>query len=258
MVLERLALPTGLIYSKNAMTQIPIQEKERTVQRMFSSIADSYDLNNTLLSFGLHHYWKRVAIQKASVKKGERVIDLCSGTGDIAIRLAHEVGEEGHVVALDLNREMLSYGEKKVNQKGLFNRVSLREGNIESLDFKEGEFSVATVGFGIRNVVHISKAFEEIFRILRPGGRMVCLEFSRPIYGFLRSLYHFYSFSLLPKLGEWVSKDHTGVYHYLPDSIRHFPDQEGLKALIQEVGFKNVEYTNLSGGIVAIHRAEKK
>lgn len=251
-------MPTGLIYSEKMSTQFPIPDKERTVQKMFSSIAGSYDLNNTLLSFGLHHYWKGVAIQKASVKKGERVIDLCSGTGDIAIRLAHEVGEEGDVVALDLNREMLSFGEKKVNQKGLSHRVHLREGNIESLDFKEGEFSVATVGFGIRNVVHITKAFEEIYRILSPGGRMVCLEFSRPVYGFLRSLYHFYSFSLLPKLGKWVSKDSTGVYQYLPDSIRNFPDQEGLKAMIQEVGFKNVEYTNLSGGIVAIHRAEKQ
>jgi demethylmenaquinone methyltransferase/2-methoxy-6-polyprenyl-1,4-benzoquinol methylase len=239
------------------MKKYSIQDKERAVQRMFSAIAGSYDLNNTLLSFGLHHIWKRVAVQKASVAPGDRVIDLCSGTADIALLLAEAVGPKGKVIALDLNREMLAYGEKKIRKRGLLDRVTLCEGNIESLSFGGNEFSVATVGFGIRNVVNIPRAFREVHRVLRPGGRMVCLEFSRPCYRILRFLYNLYSFTLLPRIGQIISRDTTGVYRYLPDSIRQFPDQEALKSVMLEAGFSQVDYTNLSGGIVAIHRGVK-
>lgn len=234
------------------MTLPPPHEKERAVQAMFTSIAQRYDLNNTLLSFGLHHVWKRRAIRMSGAAEGETVLDVCTGTGDLAILLARQVGPTGQVVGLDLNEGMLAVGRKKLARLRLPN-VTLLAGNAETLQFCDRTFHAATVAFGIRNVTRVEAALAELFRVLKPGGTAVCLEFSRPPTAAMRRLYDLYSYRLLPRLGTAVSHDATGVYTYLPDSIRAFPDQEKLAAMFRVAGFQDVRYRNLSGGIVAIH-----
>ncbi len=231
--------------------------REQAVQRMFSAIAASYDLNNSLLSLGLHHHWKRLTVSYVPEIPGRRALDLGAGTGDLAILLNQRMGAQGHVTAMDLNFEMLKVGAKKIAARGLESRIQCLRGNAEMLVFPNDSFDAVTAGFCIRNVGNRPKAFAEIFRVLKPGGRFVCLEFSRPVYGWLRKLYDWYSFHLLPKIGQWVAKDHTDVYNYLPESIRTFPDQERLTTMLKEVGFSHVDYRNLSGGIVAIHIAVK-
>lgn len=235
------------------MFNLNLDEKEKIVQQMFTSIAESYDLNNSILSFGLHHYWKKIAAKKAQVREGESCLDICTGTADIAMLLAEKVGSRGRVVGLDLNYKMLSVGKKKLLKYGHDKKVWLVLGNAEFLTFPEKMFDAVTVGFGIRNVSNINRAFGEIHRVLKPGGRAVCLEFSRPTNTLLRWLYDLYSFGILPKIGRVVSRDDTGVYQYLPDSIRKFPDQDRLAEIMREVGFSPVKYINLSGGIVAAH-----
>lgn len=235
------------------MFNVDLKEKEKVVQQMFTSIAESYDLNNSLLSFGLHHSWKRFAAGKVLVKEDGRCLDVCAGTADIAMLLARRVGLKGLVVGLDLNHRMLLVGKEKLLKYSLDKRVLLVQGNAESLNFPDGIFDAVTVGFGIRNVTDISRAFSEICRVLKPGGRVVCLEFSRPVNALLRGLYDLYSFKILPGIGRIVAGDNTGVYQYLPDSIRKFPDQERLADTMRQAGFSRVEYTNLSGGIVAVH-----
>ena len=231
----------------------PASEKERAVQDMFTAIAHRYDLNNTLLSLGLHHSWKRLAVKISEAADGDAVLDLCTGTGDLAVLLARQVGLKGRVIGLDLNERMLEFGRRKIKRSGTTENVILLLGNAESLQFCDRTFQAVTVAFGIRNVSDVRAALCEMFRVLKPGGRAVCLEFSRPTSRPLRKLYDFYSFTILPRIGRWVSRDRTGVYHYLPASIRAFPDQERFKELFEEVGFSPVTYRNLTGGIVAIH-----
>ena len=238
--------------SRTSTIPVPT-EKERAVQRMFSAIARWYDLNNTVLSFGLHHRWKREAVARAQAKPGQTVLDLCAGTCDLAILLGNAVGPEGRVVACDLNAEMLEIGRAKVAKIGYADRIACVLGNAEALDFDDASFDALTVAFGIRNVTNIPRALREMARVLRPGARAVCLEFSRPTVAPLRAAYDLYSFTLLPKIGTLIARDRTGVYQYLPDSIRHFPPQDEFAAMWREAGFRNVGYTNYSGGIVAIH-----
>lgn len=228
-------------------------EKERTVQRMFSAIARWYDLNNTVLSLGLHHAWKRDAVAMTHTKPGDHVLDLCAGTCDLAILQADRVGADGRVTACDLNAEMLDIGRRKVAARGYAERISCVLGNAESLQFGSNSFDALTVAFGLRNVTHLDRALAEMFRVLKPGGRAVCLEFSQPTNAAFRKAYDFYSFTLLPTIGTWIARDRTGVYQYLPDSIRHFPAQERFAAMWRDVGFHAVRYVNRSGGVVAVH-----
>ncbi len=228
-------------------------DKERNVQAMFSSVARFYDLNNTLLSFGLHHLWKKEALRLAALSPHARVIDVGAGTCDLSVLSARAVGNGGTVVAVDFNEPMLRIGQQKL--RGLPAACVL--GNAQTLPFPDHLFDVALTGFCVRNVSNLDQTLREICRVLKPGGRMVCLEFSRPQQALLRMLYDFYSFTLLPRLGAWVSGDHTGVYQYLPDSIRRFPVQEALRTRMEEAGFHDVSYRNLSGGIVAIHVGQK-
>ena len=231
--------------------------REQAVQRMFTAIATRYDLNNSLLSFGLHHRWKALAAGSIPALTHGRALDLGAGTGDLALLLDGRMGEHGRVVAMDLNFAMLRVGAGKIARHGLDSRIACFRGNAERIVFRDDTFDAVTAGFCIRNVGDRLQAFREIFRVLKPGGRFVCLEFSRPVPAWLRRVYDWYSFHLLPAIGTWVAKDHTDVYRYLPESIRTFPAQEQLAAMLREAGFDRVEYRNLSGGIVAIHVAVK-
>jgi len=232
-------------------------KREQAVQRMFTAIASRYDLNNTLLSFGLHHRWKRITASFVPPVMNGRVLDIGAGTADLALLIEPRLGPNGHVAAVDLNDAMLREGRRKIGQRALSKRIACLQANGQWLGFRDNSFDAATAGFCIRNVGDLMKAFTEIRRVLKPGGRFVCLEFSRPVYGWLRSLYDWYSFRLLPWIGTVVARDKTGVYEYLPASIRTFPNQEGLKAMLLKAGFSQVDYRNLSGGIVAIHIAIK-
>jgi demethylmenaquinone methyltransferase/2-methoxy-6-polyprenyl-1,4-benzoquinol methylase len=228
------------------------RDHDHHVQAMFSSIARRYDLNNTLLSFGLHRRWKQRAIAQACLAPGHRLLDLCAGTGDLAL-LAASTSGHGLIVASDLNSAMLRVGREKARRRGLQHDAAFIQGHAEAIQFADRSFDAVTVAFGIRNVARPEVAFAEIYRVLKPGGRLVCLEFSQPTSPWLRRLYDLYSFTLLPRIGTAVAKDRTGVYRYLPESIRRFPDQERLARLLDAIGFSPVTYTNLSGGIVAIH-----
>ena len=244
-------------------------QKEQVVQRMFSSIARYYDLNNSLLSFGLHHSWKRRAVEflvapphpnplppgaRESVKL---VLDVGAGTADLALLAARRLGEKAQIVAADLNGPMLAIGLGKVRKAGWQRQIVCVQANAERLCVPDSVFDAVTTGFCMRNVADLKQALQEIRRVLKPGGRLICLEFSRPVSSWLRRLYDWYSFTLLPWIGTRISGDTTGVYQYLPASIRSFPDQDGLTRLLREVGFEKVVYHNLSGGIVAIHVAVK-
>ena len=231
--------------------------REQAVQRMFTAIAKRYDLNNSLLSFGLHHRWKALAASHIPIHAQGRALDLGSGTGDLALLLNRRMGKHGQVVAMDLNFAMLQSGVEKIARRGLAARISCFRGNAERIVFHDDTFDAVTAGFCIRNVGDRTRAFHEIYRVLKPGGRFVCLEFSRPESAWLRRVYDWYSFHLLPAIGTWVAKDHTDVYTYLPESIRTFPRQDQLTAMLRETGFAQVDCHNLSGGIVAIHVAVK-
>ena len=231
-------------------------QKEQVVQRMFSSIARYYDLNNSLLSLGLHHSWKRQAVSFID-PNSRLVLDVGAGTADLALLAAHRLNDHARIVAADLNAPMLAIGLAKVRKADRQKQIVCVQANAERLCAPDGSFDAVTTGFCMRNVGDLTTALREIIRALKPGGCLVCLEFSRPVIGWLRRLYDWYSFTLLPWIGTKVSGDNTGVYQYLPASIRAFPDQEGLARLMREVGFRQVEYHNLSGGIVAIHIAVK-
>jgi demethylmenaquinone methyltransferase/2-methoxy-6-polyprenyl-1,4-benzoquinol methylase len=224
---------------------------------MFTAIARWYDLNNTVLSFGLHHRWKRAAVGEIPATTGGKALDIGSGTADLALLLAPRMGTRGMVAASDLNEAMLREGQKKIGGRVPAQRIPCLLINAEAVSFPDNTFDAVTAGFCIRNVGNRAQAFTEIHRVLKPGGRFVCLEFSRPVRPWLRSLYDWYSFSLLPAIGTLVARDKTGVYEYLPASIRTFPGQEGLKAQLLDAGFREVTYRNLTGGIVAIHVATK-
>ncbi len=233
------------------------QAREQAVQRMFTAIARAYDLNNTLLSFGLHHRWKKITASYVPVTTEGRALDVGAGTADLALLIEPRMGTNGRVIASDLNHAMLIEGLKKVTGRGLGQKITCLEANAEHLGFPDGTFHAVTTGFCMRNVGNLLQAVTEIHRILQPGGRFVCLEFSRPVFGWLRALYDWYSFRLLPWIGTKVAHDTTGVYEYLPASIRNFPDQERLKQVLLDAGFRQVTYRNLTGGIVAIHIATK-
>jgi demethylmenaquinone methyltransferase/2-methoxy-6-polyprenyl-1,4-benzoquinol methylase len=233
------------------------QAREQAVQRMFTAIADVYDLNNTLLSFGLHYRWKkRTAAFVPRVAHGV-ALDVGAGTADLALLIEPRMGVNGRVIASDLNYAMLAQGLKKIGSKGLAGKVTCLQANAEHLGFDDDTFDAVTTGFCMRNVGNLPHAVGEIRRVMKPGGTFVCLEFSRPVFGWLRTLYDWYSFKLLPWVGTKVARDTTGVYEYLPASIRTFPDQERLCHVLREAGFRHVSYKNLTGGIVAIHVATK-
>jgi len=211
---------------------------------------------NDAMSLGMHRLWKKIAIDLTHAKSGQQALDLAAGTGDLTRKLSQRVGNAGRVVCSDINPAMLAEGRKKLLDLGVFNNIEFLEINAESIPFEANTFDLITMGFGLRNVTDKDKALREMVRVLKPGGQAIILEFSKPAYGWLETLYDKYSFNIIPKLGEWIANDKDS-YQYLVESIRMHPDQETLKIMMQEAGFDKVDYFNLTGGIVAIHRGTK-
>jgi demethylmenaquinone methyltransferase/2-methoxy-6-polyprenyl-1,4-benzoquinol methylase len=233
--------------------QVPEDEKERRVAGVFDSVARRYDLMNDLMSGGLHRYWKRFTLEKSMVRAGDRVLDVAGGTGDLARLFARRVGDAGSVVLTDINAAMLGIGRDRLVDEGIVMPVAQCSG--EHLPFAANTFDCVSVGFGLRNMTHKEAALAEMQRVLRPGGRLLVLEFSR-VARPLAPLYDVYSFQVLPRLGQLVAGD-AESYRYLAESIRMHPDQETLKAMMLEAGFDAVDYFNLTGGIIALHRGVK-
>jgi demethylmenaquinone methyltransferase / 2-methoxy-6-polyprenyl-1,4-benzoquinol methylase len=231
--------------------QIDESDKSRRVRAVFDSVAGKYDLMNDLMSLGLHRVWKAYALAVAAPKAGERVLDIAGGTGDLTEGLARRVGPSGCVVHTDINAAMLGFGRDRLVDKGLSLPTVLCD--AEALPFADASFDLATVGFGLRNMTHKERALSEMARVLRPGGRLVVLEFSR-VTEPLRKPYDWYSFHVLPRLGQWVAGDGES-YRYLAESIRMHPPQAELKAMMQAAGFGHVDVHNLSAGVVALHVA---
>lgn len=257
--------------------QIPTQEKNQKVAAVFNSVATQYDLMNDLMSAGIHRLWKRYTVQLSGVRQGDKVLDLAGGTGDMA-RLFWEAacsqspslsvgsspcvsggrtgGGEGQVVLSDINAAMLKIGRDRLLDAGIVQGIDYAQVNAESLPFADNSFDCVCIAFGLRNVTHKERALQSINRVLKPGGRLLVLEFSKPTSPLLQKIYDAYSFSILPKLGHFITGD-AASYQYLAESIRMHPDQETLKAMILAAGFDRCEYHNLSCGIVALHRAWK-
>ncbi|HSM73947.1 MAG TPA: bifunctional demethylmenaquinone methyltransferase/2-methoxy-6-polyprenyl-1,4-benzoquinol methylase UbiE [Desulfobacterales bacterium] len=235
---------------------VPEVEKERRVRRHFDSVARHYDFMNTLLSFGIHHAWKRQSVRMMGLKPGDRVLDLCGGTGDLAILAAKRVGPAGRVVICDINWEMMAAGRGKVAASANGRRVCHTQGNAEDLPFADGSFEAAMVGYGIRNVTHPERGFQEMFRVLAPGGVMMCLEFSKPTDPVFRSLYDLYSFHIMPQLGELLAGSRQ-AYTHLPESIRTFPLPDELSEMLRGIGFARVGYRRQTNGISVVHVAHK-
>ena len=231
-------------------------EKEHLVADVFHSVADKYDLMNDLMSFGIHRLWKRFTIDCAGVRPGQKILDLAGGTGDLTAKFSRLVGDTGEVVLADINDSMLKVGREKLRNKGLVSNIRYVQANAENLPFPDNYFDLITIGFGLRNVTHKDKALASMYRALKPGGRLLVLEFSKPTNAVMSKLYDFYSFKVLPKMGQLVAKD-SDSYQYLAESIRMHPDQETLKGMMDEVGFEQVTYHNLTQGVVALHRGFK-
>lgn len=231
------------------------EEKAGYVKDVFDSVSNRYDLMNDLMSGGLHRLWKKYTIDKASARYGHKILDLAGGTGDLAKVFAGKVGDEGHVVLADINFSMLNEGRTRLINSGISGNLSITQVNGENLAFKEGSFDIVTIAFGLRNITDKQAALSSIYQTLKPGGKLLILEFSKPI-NLLRPAYDLYSFKILPLLGKLVAND-ADSYQYLAESIRMHPDQDKLITMMEDANFERCRFTNLSGGIVALHEGYK-
>ena len=236
--------------------EVPVGEKQERVRAVFDSVATRYDLMNDLMSMGIHRLWKRRAVEMAGVRRGQRVLDLAAGTGDLAEKFSKIVGPDGKVVMSDINEAMLGQGRSRLVDAGVVGNLDYAIANAEALPFTSDSFDCVTIGFGLRNVTNKQFALDEMFRVLRPGGRAVILEFSHPTIAPLARAYDLYSFSVLPMMGKLVAGD-SDSYRYLAESIRMHPDQETLLSMMEQAGFERCSFVNLTGGVVAIHRGYK-
>lgn len=231
-------------------------DKAAKVGQVFTSVATKYDIMNDLMSFGIHRLWKRFAIKMSGVRTGQNVLDIAGGTGDLAKVFSKEVGRCGRVVLSDINEAMLEVGRTRLINAGC-NNVDFVLANAETLTpFDDNAFDLVTISFGLRNVTDKQKALEAMWRVLKPGGRLLVLEFSKPVFEPLSKAYDLYSFTALPLMGKIVAGD-SDSYQYLAESIRMHPDQATLKQMMEQAGFVNCDYHNLTGGIVAVHRGFK-
>ncbi|SJM95439.1 bifunctional demethylmenaquinone methyltransferase/2-methoxy-6-polyprenyl-1,4-benzoquinol methylase UbiE [Crenothrix polyspora] len=236
--------------------QVDSKDKVKLVRGVFDSVADSYDVMNDLMSVGIHRIWKRIAVQLSNVRKDETVLDLAGGTGDLTALFEKRVGKNGQVVLADINAQMLRTGRDRLIDKGLVGNVRYAQVNAECLPFEDNTFDCVCIGFGLRNVTDKDAALRSMYRVLKPGGRLIVLEFSHPTDKITEKVYDFYSFKLLPKIGKFVAKDEDS-YRYLAESIRMHPKQDELKNMMVNAGFERCEYYNMTQGIVAIHRGYK-
>jgi demethylmenaquinone methyltransferase/2-methoxy-6-polyprenyl-1,4-benzoquinol methylase len=235
--------------------QVPVEEKAGRVRGVFDSVADSYDVMNDVMSFGIHRIWKRIAVDMAGIRPGQQILDLAGGTGDLTRLMAARAGRQGRIILSDINAAMIRTGRSRLLDHGVGGNVSFVQANAEQLPFPDNRFDCITIAFGLRNVTHKQAAINSMYRALKPGGRLLILEFSRPAKA-LRPAYDFYSFNILPRLGRLIARDEDS-YRYLAESIRMHPDQQTLKGMMEAAGFEDCDYHNLTGGIVAIHRGYK-
>ena len=233
--------------------QVPWKDKARRVREVFDSVANRYDLMNDLMSGGAHRLWKQFTLSLTALRPGQQALDIAGGTGDLAAGMANQVGATGLIVLSDINASMLQQGRDRLTDKAIVGNVQFVQADAQSLPFSDGRFHCVTIGFGLRNVTDKSAALASIYRVLKPGGQLLVLEFSQPVNPALARLYDLYSFNVLPTLGKAVTGD-ADSYRYLAESIRRHPDQEALLGLMKAAGFEGCRYHNLMGGIVAVHR----
>ena len=236
--------------------EVPVSEKAGMVGQVFHSVASKYDLMNDLMSMGIHRAWKRFAIEQMQLRPGLQVLDVAGGTGDLTKRIARRIGHTGKVILSDINSSMLEAGRDRLADEGIVGNVEIVQANAECLPFPDNSFDRIIIGFGLRNVTHKDEALASMYRVLKPGGQLLILEFSKPTLPGLGKIYDSYSFNILPVLGKVVAKDEAS-YRYLAESIRKHPDQETLKQMMADAGFERSHYFNLSGGIVALHKGYK-
>ncbi len=236
--------------------QVRAEEKADRVAGVFHSVANNYDVMNDLMSMGVHRLWKRYTIEMSGVRAGQRVLDIAGGTGDLAAKFSALVGDRGEVVLADINESMLRVGRERLINRGVLSNMEYVQANAECLPFPDHYFDCITIAFGLRNVTDKDAALHSMQRILKPGGRLLVLEFSKPVTPGLAAIYDTYSFKLLPLMGKLVAKDEES-YRYLAESIRMHPSQDELKTMMEAAGLERCDYFNLSGGIVALHRGYK-
>jgi demethylmenaquinone methyltransferase/2-methoxy-6-polyprenyl-1,4-benzoquinol methylase len=235
---------------------VPVRDKARMVAGVFHSVAAHYDLMNDLMSAGIHRLWKRYTIELSGVRSGQRVLDIAGGTGDLAAKFSRIVGAQGQVILADINDSMLKVGRDKLIDRGCVGNIEFVQADAQALPFPDNHFDCITIAFGLRNVTDKEAALRSMLRVLKPGGRLLVLEFSKPQSKLLSKAYDIYSFRLLPAMGKLVAND-ADSYRYLAESIRMHPDQQTLKAMMENAGFARCEFFNLTGGIVALHRGIK-
>ena len=235
---------------------VNVEEKADKVAEVFHSVAAKYDLMNDLMSGGVHRLWKRVTIEMSGVRRGNKVLDIAGGTGDLTAKFSRIVGPEGTVVLADINDSMLKVGRDRLMDRGVVNNVTFSQADAQYLPFPDNTFDVITIAFGLRNVTDKDLALRSMLRVLKPGGRLLVLEFSKPGNPLLSKVYDTYSFSILPKLGKLFADDGDS-YQYLAESIRMHPDQQTLQTMMDDAGFANTDFHNMTGGVVALHRGVK-
>lgn len=231
-------------------------DKAGLVGEVFSSVASKYDIMNDLMSMGSHRLWKAITVRQSGLKSGDQALDIAAGTGDLSRKFANQVGPTGKVVMTDINPEMLAEGKKRMIDAGYLGNIEFGLEDAEDLSFADNRFNCVSISFGLRNVTRIPKALASMYRVTKPGGRLLVLEFSHATNPVLQKIYDAYSFNVIPKIGELVTKDRDS-YQYLVESIRKHPDQETLKSMMLEAGFDEVRVQNMHGGIVALHIAYK-